>query len=176
MKDVLIAADICLFAKGPQEISHSKWPLGVFLLLLIPMYAEVLFQLQQVTFLTAVIQSASSIAIMFFLLAVGLWFSNKSQRFQQTASALMGAAVVLGLFMLIYMYLMRSTYGFDGFDAQYETFPLKMLGGFMPWSFAILAHILRHSFSKSPLFSLGLSFLLVFSLWRVMGLLLPLLG
>lgn len=131
MRGILIAADICLFARGPQEISHSKWLFGFFLLL-IPMYAEVLFQLQQVLFLTAVIQAISSIAFMLVFIAVGLWFSNKSRRFRQTATALMGSAVVLWLFMLFYMYLMRTTYGFDGFDAKHETFPLKILWGFMP--------------------------------------------
>lgn len=132
------------------------------------MYATVLYQLQVVSFETALHQAAYSVALMLFLLAAGLWFSNKSSRFVQAASALTGSAVALGTFMLIYMYLMTTTYGFDGFEAKYPTFPLKMIGGFLTWNFAILAHILRHAFSKTAFFAMGLSFLLVFSSWRIM--------
>lgn len=168
MKQLLIAGDICLLTSAPQDIKYSKGLLVFFLVLLVPMQAVVLHQLQTVSFQVAIYQSSSAVALILSLLGAGLWFSNKSSRFVQTASALTGSAVVLGTFMLIYMYLMTTTYGFDGFDAKYPTFPLKMIGGFLAWNFAILSHILRHAFSKNVLFAMGLSFLLVFSTWRMM--------
>ncbi len=173
MRQLLIAGDICLFTSAPQDLKHSKWLFVLFLFLLVPMYAIVLYQLQLVSFETALHQAAFSVVLTLLLLSVGLWFSNKSSRFIQTASAFMGSAVALGLFMLIYMYLMTTTYGFDGFEAKYPTFPLKMIGGFLTWNFAILAHILRHAFSKTAFFAMGLSFLLVFSTWRIMSLAWP---
>jgi hypothetical protein len=176
MRQLLIAGDICMFTSTPQDLKYSKWLLLLFSCLLVPMYAVVLYQMQHVSFQVALNQAAISTTFVLSLLAAGLWFSNKSSRFVQVASALLGSAVALGFFMLIYMYLMVTTYGFDGFDAKYATFPLKMVGGFFVWNFAILAHILRHAFSKSAFFAMGLSFLLVFSTWRIMDLIWPFIG
>ncbi|RLA18434.1 MAG: hypothetical protein DRQ61_10180 [Gammaproteobacteria bacterium] len=169
MKQFLIAGDICLFTSAPQDLKYSKLWFLLFLSLLVPMYTIVLYQMQTVSFQVAIHQAGYSVLLILSLLAAGLWFSNKSSRFIQVASALMGSAVAAGLFMLIYMYLMTVTYGFDGFEAKYPTFPLKMIGGFLAWNFAILAHILRHAFSKGIFFAMGLSFLLVFSSWRIMA-------
>ncbi len=173
MRQLLIAGDICMFTSAPQDLKHSKWLLVLFLSLLVPMYATVLYQVQAISVQVALHQAVVSTALVLTLLAVGLWFSNKSSRFVQAASALLGSAVALGLFMLIYMYLMATTYGFDGFDAKYATFPLKMIGAFFVWNFAILAHVLRHAFSTSAIFAMGLSFLMVFTTWRIMDFIWP---
>lgn len=173
MKQLISAGDVCMFTTPPQKMTYSWLLFCFFLLLLVPMYTTALYQLQEVPFMLAFKQAGVSVFSTLLLLAAGLWYSNKLPRFLQTATALTGALVVLGAFMLTYMYLMRETYGFDGFDAKYATFPLKMIGGFLTWDFAILAFVIRHAFSKPALFSMGLAFLLVVGSWKLTHLIVP---
>lgn len=149
-----VFVDICLLRKGPQDLPASlfllgvvvaaHWGLGVvFSLFTLPPFHALLGGLIGTLLLLGVVQG---------LLAL----HRKQPRLLQTATALAGAEVLLGLVALPF-----SAWVFWGESDRLVPSLISLL--IIVWSVVVASHILRHALSVSQpaavLFALGYTLL-----------------
>ncbi len=154
---------ICLLRAGPQHLPASRFLLGLALVahvLLGLAFALFTLPLAQ-ALLAAVIGTALLLGVVQALLLV----HRKSQRLQQTATALAGSEFILGLLAL------PPTLWFHAVqDNSARIVPSLLSLLLIVWSVVVTVHILRHALEVSQgialLFALGYTILA----YSVMGL------
>jgi len=132
--------DLCLLRRAPQDLPVSNVVFGLALAadLLVGMLLGV------VANLSLLIAFAEGVVDVFFsltLLYLALRFLDRLPRFQQTATALLGAAAVLGFAAILPL----SLFSDDGSSDQSALAVLLFLAVIV-WSLLVTGHILRHSF------------------------------
>lgn len=154
---------ICLLRAGPQHLPASRFLLGLALaahVLLGLAFALFTLPLAQ-ALLAAVIGTALLLGVVQALLLV----HRKSQRVQQTATALAGSEFLLGLLALPPTLWFHAV---QGNSARIVPSLLSLL--LIVWSVVVTVHILRHALKVSQgialLFALGYTILA----YSVMGL------
>lgn len=160
---VNLLLQICLFKKGPQDIPAST---GVFQSLILA-YAIVAFlNLSMSTDeLDALFQLSVEIILVLVFAKLILLLTRKSERFIQTASALLGTDALISFFAMP---------GIASITANQMTLlAFVTIVLLMCWHWLVTAHIIRHAISQPFLFALGISFLYVVATYQIMALLFP---
>ncbi|MDF1584090.1 MAG: hypothetical protein RQ733_00255 [Methyloprofundus sp.] len=155
--------NICLFKQGPQDIPYSQ----TILRLSVIGYAIISFMLIQmsVSELSALLQVAVELIIIFSFSSLALTLAKKRQRFLQTTCALLGTDALISLFAM-------PAIASLSINPNNGLAFLAMLA-LMIWHWVITAHIIRHALSQSFSFALGIAFLYIFSAYQIMGVLFP---
>lgn len=154
--------DICLLQKGPEDIPVSTG----LLFLLIPVYAVISFLILilSIDSSSAILQVGVEIALLLLSCKVILVVANKPERYQQTASALIGTDTLISFFALP---AMASLIG------QGTALPFFSVVALMLWHWLISGHIFSHALAKPLTFGLGVAFLYILLSYQVMALLFP---
>ncbi|HIG64701.1 MAG TPA: hypothetical protein EYQ43_03880 [Methyloprofundus sp.] len=155
--------NICLFSKGPQQIPHSTQ----LLRLTAVVYALISYLLIQVSTdsLSALLQVATELIIIFSFTALMLVIAKKMSRYVQTTSTLLGTDALISLLAIPVLNMLHQ-------DASNMPAVFIMLA-LMLWNWLVTAHIIRHTLNKPFSFALGIAFLYVFFASQIMGLLFP---
>ena len=151
--------NICLFRKAPQDIPHSRLVLRLSIL----GYAAVSYLLIHVSTdrLNALLQVAAEIILIIGFAALILSLANKSSRFVQTTSTLLGTDALISTFaMPIIAMLSLDSSNILAFFAMLAL---------MIWHWLVTAHIIRHALDKPFSFALGIAFLYIFSASQIIG-------
>lgn len=148
--------DICRLRAGPQHLPASRF------LLLLTLLTHALLGLVFALFTLPPVQSLLA-ALLGTVLLLGvvqglLLVHRKPQRLQQTATALAGCEIVLGLLALP---LTAWFYAVEGDSARAVPSLLSLV--VIVWSVVVTVHILRHALEVNQgialLFALGYTFL-----------------
>jgi hypothetical protein len=157
--------DIALFKKNPQDVPFSKALTQITLI----GYTLVSFLLFFMTthWMKALLQVATDIVILVIFTRVTLFIVRKSERYQQTFSALVGTDMLISLCAIPPSASMIAPNG------SIADLGVLVMIGLLLWHWAVLGHIFRHALSESFSFGFGIGFLYLFSAYLVMGLLFP---
>jgi len=148
--------DICLFRKGPQDLPASGFILGLSL----GCYALVALLVASPSL---GVMDAARLAVVDTGMLAGfvtmlLYLQSKTERINQTLSALAGSGCLMGLFALPLVLLVDPGQPADQVPA--------LLGGFwlllLIWNLFVMAHIMRHALSTS--FAIGLGAAVLYAL------------
>ena len=135
--------DICLLRKGPQDVPASpillKWTLAAYGL------ASLLVQVVSVSPLTALFQAFLDLGLLVGLTYIVLQMVGFPARFTQTLTALAGTGALFGFAILPVTIWMNQDLG-GGTPAGV---PALLFLGWLIWSLAVVAHVLRHALSTS---------------------------
>lgn len=152
--------DICLLRKGPQDVPVSPFlfrlVLGIYLAI------GVLLLAPDTGWLSAVEQTTLEAALNLGLVAALLFTAKRLNRFQQTATALLGTDALISAAGLSLLQLLEQT----GVGAI-------VWMGFLGWHIAIIAHILRLALNRSMAIGFAISGLYTVALFWVMYSLFP---
>jgi hypothetical protein len=135
--------DICLLRKGPQDVPASpallKASLAAYGL------ASLLVQAVSVNLLTALLQAFLDLGLLAGLTYAVLQATGFSGRFTQTLTALAGTGALLGFAILpVTIWMDRDL------EAGIQSgLPALLFFGWLIWSIAVVAHVLRHALSTS---------------------------
>ncbi len=154
--------EIAIFKKGPQDVPASRW----LFRLLVAVYMGINFLILNLSNdpFKALLQAAvEAMLIIVFAWSI-LRFFGKSERYLQTASALLGTDALLSLFALPAF----ATLIGQGSAPAFVVVVLLML-----WHWVVTGHILRHALSRPLIFALGVAFLYILAAYQVMALLFP---
>ncbi len=151
--------EICLWKKTPQDIPYS---LSLFYLV-ISAFVVTSFLLLYLSAdaLSALLQVVTELLFSLCFIYLVLSLTGKTNRFYQTATALIGCDTLLTFFSLP---AMSSV-----FVSPNPSIPSIIILGVILWSWAITGHILRHSLSISIFLGLCLSTAYLFLAYKVMG-------
>jgi len=154
--------DICLFKKGPQDVPVSKG----LLFLLIPIYACVSFLILILStdVFNAILQIIVEITFVLVSAKVILFLANKSDRYQQTASALIATDSVISFAAIPVMATLIN----QGSANSIIAITLLML-----WHWAVSGHIFSQALEKHLSIGLGIALLYIFLAYQLMALLFP---
>jgi len=154
--------DICRFKKGPQDVPVSKW----LLFLLIPIYACVSFLILILStdVFNAILQIIVEITFVLVSAKVILFLANKSDRYQQTASALIATDSVISFAAIPVM----ATFINQGSANSIIAITLLML-----WHWAVSGHIFSQALEKHLSIGLGIALLYILLAYQLMALLFP---
>lgn len=143
--------DLCLLRRAPQDLPASDVLLR--LLLVADIATGFLVGVTGATHpVVSLAQSAAEVGLMLGLLALGLRLSGHPARFNQSATALLGTGVLIGLLALAPLAV--SPLGDDGGLAVLGSLALL---GLLGWSILITGHILRHTFGLSLAQGVGIA-------------------
>ena len=132
--------ELCLFRKAPQDLPASPALLGATLLadLLVGMLLAASVGLSPGQ---GLLQGLADVAFMLALLYGAQRLLDRLPRFQQTATALLGAGAMLGFVAALTLTLLPP--GPDGEQSGAAAF---LFLGLILWSILVTGHILRHAF------------------------------
>ncbi|MBB1127187.1 hypothetical protein [Thiospirillum jenense] len=132
--------DLCLLRRAPQDA-----PASGLLLALVSIAGLVSTVLLTMTaghhIIAGLLQSLTDYTLLFAVLWMVLNFINKRGRLIQTATALIGADTLLGLFALLPMILAMTATT----DSAQLLFAGVLFLGLIAWNLLVTAHILRHA-------------------------------
>ncbi|MEW6646429.1 MAG: hypothetical protein AB1450_04480 [Pseudomonadota bacterium] len=161
-----VFVDICLLRAGPQYLPAAR-----FLLLLILALHVLLgfaFALFTVPLPQALLAAAVGTALLVVVVQGLLLAHRKAARLTQTATALAGSEIVLGLAALpptVWFYAV------EGAEARLVPSLLSLL--IIVWSVVVTVHILRHALEVNQGIALLLALGYTFLTYSVMGLVVP---
>lgn len=138
---------VCLFRSGPQDLPVSRFLLGLVLVahwLLGTVHGMLSLDAGRAA-LFALLGTGSVVAIIHTLLVL----KRRAPRSVQTLTAVAGAEVLLGLFVLPVSLLFHG-----GTELALAAL---VIVGFIGWNMAVVAHILRHALEVSSQASLVLA-------------------
>ena len=148
--------DICLLRRGPQDLPVS----GFFLGLSLGCYALVSLLVASPSFgvADAALLAVVDTAMLAGFVVVLLYLQSKTERINQTLSALAGSGSLMGLFALPLVLLVDP-------GQPAEQVP-ALLGGvwlsLLIWNLFVMGHIMRHALSSS--FAIGLGAAVLYAL------------
>lgn len=148
--------DICLLRRGPQDLPAS----GFFLGLSLGCYALVsmLVVAPSNGITDAVRLAAVDTGMLAGFVVILLYLQSKTERINQTLSALAGSGSLMGLFALPLVLLVDPAQPADQVPA--------LLGGLwlllLVWNLFVMAHIMRHALSST--FAIGLGAAVLYAL------------
>ena len=148
--------DIALLRKAPQDLPASSAIFVVVVLLNVIVATIGIAGL--IPGASAMAAAMTDAVIILLLLRLVLMIQNRSARFLQTATAIFGSGIILGLIALP-LQLGINGNADGGEVSAVISFAYLLL---LVWSQLVLAHVLRHALSIS--FALGVGLALVYSL------------
>ncbi|MDJ0805364.1 MAG: hypothetical protein QNJ78_00880 [Gammaproteobacteria bacterium] len=155
--------DLCLLRAAPQDLNGSHLLLKITLILNLVL-GVVMIAETRVGITVAILESVFEVSLMLVVLYIGLKLHGSVARFQQTATALMGSGVLLGLLALP---LVAWSHHSESSEAG------LLLLAVIIWSLVVMGHILRHTFDTR--FGLGLGIAVLYTLvsWNLTFMLFP---
>jgi hypothetical protein len=132
--------DLCLLRRAPQDLPASNVLLGLTL------GADLLVGLM-ITIATGLsvpsglVQALADILVMLVLLRMALVLTRRSERFVQTATALLGSGAVIGLLAILPVGLVAG-----GEQTGQSELAAMLFLVLLVWSILVTGHILRHAF------------------------------
>ncbi len=149
---------ICLFKKGPEDVPGSNFLLS----LLIPVYFCVSYLVLSLSNdqINTVLQVLVEVILILGISWVILFLSKKPERYQQTASALMGTDTIISFFALPAMATLIG---------QGSSFAFIFVVLLMIWHWVVSGHIFSHALEQPIGFGLGVAFLYMLTSYQVMG-------
>lgn len=155
--------DLCLLRTSPQDLPASQ------ALLVLTLICNVIVGLLLIGDTRphpalALLESLLDTLLMLGMLWLMLSLRSLQARFIQTATALMGSGLLLGLIALPLLVLSG--------DGQAESAPNLanlLLLILVIWSMAVLGHILRHTFNLPPAIAIAFGLLYTFFSYAVMA-------
>lgn len=162
-KYLSLLLNICLLRKGPQDVPQSN----LVLRLSLTAYAMVSYLLLHLSTnsLNALLQVGIEIIIILCFTALLLGITHKRQRFVQTMNSLLGTDTLISAFAIPIVASLSL-------DANNIPAFFTMLA-LLVWHWIVITHIIRHALEQSFSFSLGITFLYLFSAFQIIGLLFP---
>ena len=155
--------DLCLLRAGPQDLASSP-PLLILTTLANIAVGVVMIADARGGGFNALAESGFEAGLMLAALYLGLQVRKLLPRFTQTATALMGSGLLLGLLALpLVSWSQRSESSEAGL--------LLML--LILWSMVVMGHILRHSFEIRFNLGLGVAVLYTLLAWNLTYLFFP---
>lgn len=136
-----LVRDLVFLRRGPQDLPYSPVLLALLIGATLVLYGALAANLQRVQ----LPRGAFSLLLQLGLTWTALHVAEKPSRFVQTATALVGASIVLTLLAI------PGYFGVDNLpDApkqvtQAQALAIMFLLVFQVWDLAITAHILRHA-------------------------------
>lgn len=133
--------DLCLLRRAPQDLPASRILLG--LMIVLGLGASTLLSVTAGARVgLALSRAALDFALALSVLAAALRWTGKAARFIQTATALLGADILLGLLALLPLTLANAAATAAG-----VLFAAALYLALLLWSILVAAHILRHAFA-----------------------------
>jgi len=154
---------VCLLQKGPQDLPYS--PFLLKLLLVGNFLVGVLIGRLDSSWLSAVLQSITSLLVACVFCWLCLNLSRKRPRLNQTLGAILGIDAMIGFFSLPAIATLSINQG--GFTI------VLLLIGLIGWHWAVIGHIIRHALDQSLSFGLGVALLYLMASYQIMALLFP---
>ena len=150
--------EICLFKKGPEDVPSST----LLLRLLIPVYFCVSYLVLSLSNdqINTALQVLVEVILILGMSWVILFLSKKSERYQQTASALIGTDTIISFFALPAMATLIG---------QGSSFAFIFVVLLMIWHWVVSGHIFSHALEQPKFFGLGIAFLYMLTSYQVMG-------
>lgn len=147
---------ICVLRDGPQALPHGKallqWMIVLHLLF------GTLYSLPDASLARSLHQELALLLFNLGFVYLLLMLSKRPQRFTQTASALLGADVLISAIgLLLYIVLIQ------GLGLQELSNTINIL--LMVWSIVVAAHVFRHAIDAPFAVGLMLTFLLLLTSW-----------
>ncbi|MDH5360733.1 MAG: hypothetical protein OEX03_09225 [Gammaproteobacteria bacterium] len=147
---------ICVLRDGPQSLPQGKallqWMIVLHLLF------GTLYSLPDASLARSLHQELALLLFNLGFVWLLLMLSKRPQRFAQTATALLGADVLIsGIGLLLYIVLIQ------GLGLQELSNTINIL--LMLWSIVVAAHVLRHAIDAPFAVGLLLTFLLLITSW-----------
>jgi len=139
--------ELCLLRRNPQDLPASTMLLGLVLAAAVA-GGLLLSVTAGASLLAGLAQTLLDLALMLGILHLALKALNKQARYMQTATALVGADVVIGLVALLPVSLAQpmAVGAEPGTDVLLAGLMFLALVG---WSVLVVGHILRHAFNLS---------------------------
>ncbi|HET7842733.1 MAG TPA: hypothetical protein VFL14_01185 [Xanthomonadales bacterium] len=133
--------DILFLRRGPQDLPYSPALLALLIGATLAVYAALSANLERVQ----LPRGAFSLLLQLGLTWTALNVADKSPRFVQTATALVGASIVLTLLAIPGYFGVDSLAEAPKELTQTQALAIMFLLLFQVWDIAITAHILRHA-------------------------------
>lgn len=136
-----LVRDLVFLRRGPQDLPYSQSLLALLIAAMLVLSAALATELKDIS----MARTAFSLLLQLALTAVALRIGEKSERFVQTATALLSAGIVLTLLLIPVLF------GTDGMGHDPKEWTraqhLSLMGAlvFQFWDIAITGHILRHA-------------------------------
>lgn len=147
---------ICVLRDGPQSLPHGKtllhWVIVLHLLF------GSLYGLSDSSLSKSVHQELALLLFNLGFIRVVLMLSKHPERFAQSATALLGADVLIsGIGLLLYVVLIQGL----GLQTLSDTVNILL----MVWSIVVTAHVFRHALDTRFAAGLLLTFMLLLTSW-----------
>lgn len=155
--------DLCLLRANPQDLPASQTLLTLTFIFNVLVGVLLIGDVRPHPAL-ALLESLFDAVLMLGLLGVMLFLRGQQARFQQTATALMGSGLLLGLVALPLLVLAGN--GQAGGEPNLASLLLLML---VMWSMVVLGHILRHAFTLPMPLAIGFGLLYTIFSYAVMA-------
>ncbi len=135
---------LCLLRRAPQDLPASGTLFG--LMLIADIATGFFASVASATPLAAgLAQSAIEVSLMLALLSVALRLAGHPGRFNQSATALLGAGTLIGILALPAVAMIPP----GGEATDLAALGVLLLVGFLCWSILVTGHVVRHSFGLS---------------------------
>jgi len=132
--------NLCLLRRAPQDLPTST---ALFRLVLVAdlLAGLLLGFVVDISPLLALAEGVVDVIFSLSLLYLGLRFLDRLPRFQQTATALLGASALLGCVAILPLSLLT-----DGRSGEQSAYAGLLFLALIAWAILVTGHILRHSF------------------------------
>ena len=155
--------DLCLLRQGPQDTPFSPQLLASTTLLYVLVGLLMIVDVRTGV-ISALGESLFDAGLMLLVLYFALQSQNRLARFVQSATALMGSGLLLGLLALPLISLSSNP---DSSAAG------LLLLGLIIWSMVVMGHILRHTFEIGLGIGVGLAIAFTLLSWNLTLILFP---
>ncbi|EGV51330.1 hypothetical protein [Candidatus Endoriftia persephone] len=155
--------DLCLLRAAPQDLPVSSVLLALTALLNVLVGVLMIVDSSRQLGM-AVLESLFEAGLMLLSLQLALRLTGLQPRFLQTASALMGSGLLMGLLALP---LLSWNQASGGSEVGLLLLVLVI------WSMVVLGHIIRHAFNLSLNLGIAFGFIYTLSAWSITSTLFP---
>ncbi len=154
---------LCVLQKGPQDLPYS--PFLLKLLLAGNFLVGVLIARLDSNWLSAALQSLTSLLVACIFCWLCLYFGRKRARLNQTLGAILGVDAMIGFFSLPAIATLSINQG--GLTV------VLLLIGLIGWHWTAIGHIIRHALDQSLSFGFAIALLYLIASYQIMALLFP---
>jgi hypothetical protein len=137
---ILFFVELCLLRRAPQDLPASRVLLGLAITANLVMSA-LLGIVVDLPLFRVLAEAGVDLLFTLGLLYLALRFFNRLPRFQQTATALIGAGALLG-----FVSILPLSYLSGGQPGQQSPLAGLMVLALIGWSILVTGHVLRHGF------------------------------
>lgn len=157
--------DICMLRAGPQDLPASRF---LFVLMLVIYIAiSLVLSLIELEMPIAAVYTGLDVVLVLALAAGMFWVSDKWNRFNQTATALLGIGTIFNAAAAPLLLWQQAVA--DGENPM--PLPSFMLLALMIWNLVVIGHVIRHALSTTMFWGIAIAMIYTFvsmSIFRVM--------